>query len=353
MQRRRVNTYDIIEEISRGSFGVVYKARQQGLDRIVALKVLLAGAHASTEAVARFHREAKAVARLKHPNIVPIYDIGTHESHHYFAMEFIEGHALSALIADRKIATPQALAIAESLADAFHSAHQAGVIHRDIKPSNILIDKQGMPHITDFGLAKQVDLDTKYTMSGTTLGTPAYMPPEQARGDVDKIDARSDVYAIGAVLYELLTGQTPFAGRSLLEVVVAVISEPVKPPRQVNPKIHRDIQTIVMKCLEKDPRLRYASAADLHDDLRRFRSGEAIRAKPAGIVRLGARFVRRQSALLGAIGVVLFALGFSYLRMQRATHDQIELQQQHSKCKCCANPAGGRIGGIRSGTTRS
>ncbi len=338
LKRRRVNSYDIIEEISRGSFGVVYKARQQGLDRVVALKVLLAGAHASAEAVARFHREAKAVARLKHPNIVPIYDIGTHESHHYFAMEFIEGHPLSALITEKKIATSHALAIAESLSDAFHSAHVAGVIHRDIKPSNILLDKQGQPHITDFGLAKQVDLDTKYTMSGTTLGTPAYMPPEQARGEVDRIDARSDVYAIGAVLYEMLTGQTPFAGRSLLEVVVAVISEPVRPPRQINPKIHRDVQTIVMKCLEKDPRLRYASAADLRDDLRRFRSGEAIRAKPAGLVRLGARFVRRQSALLGAIFVVLFALGFSYLRVQRATKDQMDVQQQRFKLQMARKP---------------
>ncbi len=326
-QRRRVNSYDIIEEISRGSFGVVYKARQQGLDRVVALKVLLAGQHASAEAVARFHREAKAVARLKHPNIVPIYDIGTHDGHHYFAMEFVEGHALSTLITEEKISISQALAIAESLADAFHSAHTAGVIHRDIKPSNILLDTQNQPHITDFGLAKQVDLDTKYTMSGTTLGTPAYMPPEQARGEIDRIDARSDVYAIGAVLYEMLTGKTPFAGRSLLEVVVAVISEPVRPPRQLNPKIHRDIQTIVLKCLEKDPRLRYASAADLRDDLRRFRSGEAIRAKPAGFVRLGARFVRRQSALIAAIFVVLFALGFSYLRVQKSKQEEIELKQ--------------------------
>ena len=327
VQRRRVNSYDIIEEISRGSFGVVYKARQQGLDRVVALKVLLAGQHASAEAVARFHREAKAVARLKHPNIVPIYDIGTHDGHHYFAMEFVEGSALSALITLEKISISQALATAESLADAFHSAHNAGVIHRDIKPSNILIDKQGQPHITDFGLAKQVDLDTKYTMSGTTLGTPAYMPPEQARGEIDKIDARSDVYAIGAVLYEMLTGKTPFAGRSLLEVVVAVISEPVRPPRQLNPRIHRDIQTIVLKCLEKDPRLRYASAAELRDDLRRFRSGEAIRAKPAGFLRLGARFVRRQSVLIGMIAVVLFALGFSYARVQKSKQDEIELKR--------------------------
>jgi serine/threonine protein kinase len=329
--RRRVNNYEIIAEISRGSFGVVYKARQPGLEREVALKVLLAGVHASAEAVARFHREARAVARLKHPNIVPIYDIGTHDGHHYFAMEFVDGFPLSTLISEHRITSPQALAVAESLADAFHSAHRAGVIHRDIKPSNILIDGQGQPHITDFGLAKQVDLDTKYTMSGTTLGTPAYMPPEQARGEIDKVDARSDVYAIGAVLYEMLTGRTPFAGRSLLEVVVAVISEPVKPPRQLNPNIHRDVQTIVLKCLEKDPRRRYQTSGELRDDLRRFRSGEAIKAKPAGTVRLAARFVRRQSALLGAIAVVLFALGLSYVRVAQQTSKTDELVKTIAK----------------------
>ena len=327
--RRQFGSYEIISEVSRGSFGVVYRAKQQGLDRIVALKVLLAGVHASPEAVARFQREAKSVARLKHPNVVPIYDIGTHDGHHYFAMEFIEGHALSTLIADKKVSTSEVLSIAEALADALESAHKAGVIHRDIKPSNIIVDREGRPHITDFGLAKQIDLDTKYTVSGTTLGTPAYMPPEQARGEIEKIDARSDVYSIGAVLYEMLTGRTPFVGRSLLEVVVAVINEPLKPPRQLNAKIHRDVQTIVMKCLEKDPRLRYDSAADLRDDLRRFRSGEAIRAKPAGVIRLAYRFFRRQSPLLGAVGVVLFAVFMANNRVQKSRQDQARIEEQN------------------------
>lgn len=306
---RRFGSYEILSEISRGSFGVVYRAKQQGLDRIVALKVLLAGVHASSEAVNRFQREAKAVARLKHPNIVPIYDIGTHDGHHYFAMEFIEGKPLSQLISDG-LTISRALELAEALSDAMESAHQGGVIHRDIKPSNIIVDEKGHPHITDFGLAKQVDLDTKYTLSGTTLGTPAYMPPEQARGEIEKIDARADVYAIGAVLFEMLTGQTPFAGRSLLEVVVAVINEPVKPPRQLNPRIHRDVQTIVLKCLEKDKRLRYDSAAELREDLRRFRSGENIKAKPAGIVRIGVRFVREHAVWIA--GVCIAVIGFAY-----------------------------------------
>lgn len=306
-RKRRFGSYEILGEISRGSFGVVYKARQAGLDRIVALKVLLDGVHASPEAIERFQREARSVARMKHKCIVPIYDIGTCDGHYYFAMEFIEGHPLSTHILARELTISHALAIAEDAADAMECAHRAGVIHRDIKPSNILIDNDGEPHITDFGLAKQVDLENKYTVSGTTLGTPAYMPPEQARGQLAKIDARSDVYALGTVLYEMLTGTTPFAGRSLLEVVVAVINEPVPPPRSINPKIHRDIQTIVMKCLEKDQGQRYATAAELRDDLRRFRSGEAILAKPAGVVSRALRYAKRHKYYIASAACVAIA----------------------------------------------
>ena len=319
-RKRHFGSYELLGEISRGSFGVVYKARQAGLDRTVALKVLLDGVHASPESIERFQREAKSVARMKHPNIVPIYDIGTCDGHYYFAMEFIEGHPLSTHILARELSISHALAIAEATADAIECAHRAGVIHRDIKPSNILIDKAGEPHITDFGLAKQVDLENKYTLSGTTLGTPAYMPPEQARGQLERIDARSDVYAIGTVLYEMLTGLTPFAGRSLLEVVVAVINEPVPPPRSLNPKIHRDIQTIVLKCLEKDQALRYSSAAELRDDLRRFRSGESILAKPAGLFSRGWRFARRQKwyvASAACVALALLAVMYSFANSQK------------------------------------
>jgi serine/threonine protein kinase len=332
---KKFGTYEILHEISRGSFGVVYKAKQQGLDRVVALKVLLAGVHASAEAVGRFQREAKSVARLKHPHIVPVYDFGMHEGHHYFAMEFIEGHPLSTLISRQQVSISDALMIGEALSDALETAHAAGVIHRDVKPSNVLIDRDGRPHITDFGLAKQVDIDTKYTVSGTTLGTPAYMPPEQARGEVERIDARSDVYSIGAVLYEMLTGRTPFVGRSMLEVVVAVINDPLKPPRQLNPRIHRDIQTIVQKCLEKDPRQRYASAAELRDDLRRFRSGETIRAKPAGALRLAGRFIKRQTPLVAACSVVLSAIIYSYARVEKSKQqvEKSKLQVEESREK--------------------
>ena len=314
---RVFGNYQILEEISRGSFGVVYRARQKGLDRIVALKVLLAGPHASPEMVSRFQREARAAAKLKHPCIVPIYDIGSEEGHHYFAMEFIEGDPLSLRIARNAVSIPEALAIAEHLADAIQVAHSQGVVHRDLKPSNILVDAEGLPHITDFGLAKQVDLDTRYTQAGTTLGTPAYMPPEQARGEVDRVDARSDVYSLGAVLYEMLTGRAPFSGRSLLEVVVAVLNEPVRPPRQVNPKIHPDVQTIVLKCLEKEPPLRYSSAAELRDDIGRFRSGEAIHARPIGPLRRAGRFAKRHVFFLLAVATVLLVIGLAWWQVQR------------------------------------
>lgn len=308
---KRFGNYVILDEINRGSFGVVYKARQLGLDRAVALKVLLAGTHASKDAVARFQREARAVAQLRHPNIVPIYDIGEVEGRPYFAMEFIDGVPLSALSAKGPVSVSLALTLGETLADALAAAHRAGVIHRDVKPSNILIDADGEPHLTDFGLAKQVDSDSQYTQAGTTLGTPAYMPPEQARGEIEKVRETSDLYALGAVLYELLTGRAPFGGRSLLEVIVAVINEPVQPPRKLNPKIHRDVQTIILKCLEKDPRLRYASADDLRDDLRRFRAGEAIRAVPISPLRLAARFLWRNRVPTVAAVIVFVALGFA------------------------------------------
>jgi len=302
--------YRIIEEMGRGAMGIVYKARQPTLDRTVALKVLLAGEHASEHQIGRFMREAQAIARVKHPNIVPVHDVGIFEGKHYFTMDFIEGKRLDEIIASGGLPPGEALEVMEKAADGVAEAHRAGVIHRDIKPSNIMIDERGEVKLMDFGLAKRMDSGTNYTRSGTTIGTPSYMPPEQARGELEKIDERSDVYALGAVAYELFTGHSPFDGASMLEIIMSVLNEEPAPPRQLNPKIHRDIQTIIMKCLEKSPERRYSSAVELRDDLRRYKSGEAISARPAGLVRrAGRRLVRRKLELgfIAALAVVASA----------------------------------------------
>jgi predicted Ser/Thr protein kinase/tetratricopeptide (TPR) repeat protein len=291
--RKIVGDYEVIDEIARGAMGVVYKARHTTLGRVVALKVLLAGEHASPQQVTRFEREARAAAKLRHPNIVPIYEIGQHEGRRYFTMDFIEGRPLDMLIAHKRITVPRALETAAAVADALAYAHGRGVIHRDIKPSNIMIDRQGRPQIMDFGLAKQLDSDTKFTRTGTTIGTPSYMSPEQARGENDRIDVRSDVYSLGAVLYEMLTGQAPFVGETMMNIVMKVIHDEPVPPRRLNPKLHRDIQTIVLKAMEKDPDRRYQTMGELANDIRRYLTGEMISARPAGPLRRVTKTVRR------------------------------------------------------------
>ncbi len=305
--RRSIGEYEILEEVSRGAMGVVYKARHRTLGRVVALKVMIAGEHASPEQVARFEKEARAAARLRHPNIVPIYEIGVEDGKHFFTMDFIEGTPLDVLIARRELTPRRALEIAAEVSDALEYAHSRHVIHRDIKPGNIMIDASGRPQIMDFGLAKEVDTDVKFTRTGTTIGTPSYMPPEQARGDNDKIDFRSDVYSLGAVLYEMLTGQVPFTGETMMNIVMKVIHDDPLPPRRRNPRLHRDIQTIVLKAMEKDPARRYQSMAALSADIRRYVAGEMISARPAGPVRRVAKTLRRHRAPILA-GLVIALL---------------------------------------------
>jgi serine/threonine protein kinase len=310
---RSLGEYEILDEVSRGAMGVVYKARHRTLGRVVALKVLIAGEHASPGQVVRFEKEARAAARLRHPNIVPIYEIGVEGGKRFFTMDFIEGTPLDVVIRRNELQPRQALEIAAAVADALAFAHAQDVIHRDIKPSNIMIDRAGHPQIMDFGLAKQLDSDTKFTKTGTTIGTPSYMSPEQARGENERVDHRSDVYSLGAVTYELLTGRPPFTGETMMNIVMKVIHDEPTPPRRLNPKLHRDIQTIVLKAMEKDPDRRYQSMAALADDIRRYVAGEMITARPAGPLRRAAKLVSkyRTSIIVGLVIAGLASTGFA------------------------------------------
>ncbi|MHC4598270.1 MAG: protein kinase domain-containing protein [Planctomycetota bacterium] len=308
--QKNLGPYKILEEIGRGGMGVVYKAFHLQLKRTVALKVLIAGEDASEEAIARFHREAEAVAKLgHHPNIVPVYDIGhvTRESLdgtgtsaplHYFAMHFVEGDSLEALIDQGELTPRMAASLAKRTARGLEHAHAHGVLHRDIKPANILVTGEGEPQITDFGLAKTVESDSRLTHSGATIGTPQYMPPEQADGRLRDIDELSDVYSLGATLYEMLAFVPPFDGETVMAVLHKVLQEDPVPPRKMNTIVDRDLETICMKCLEKDPERRYGSAGELASDLERYLDSKPIQARPASLLYRATKKVKRHRALV-------------------------------------------------------
>jgi serine/threonine protein kinase/WD40 repeat protein len=300
--------YQLVKEIARGGMGVVYRARQISLNRIVALKMILAGPDASPAEVQRFHGEAENVASLDHPHIVPIYEVGVHQGQHYFSMKLIEGSSLARCL-PKLVQHPKVAArLLAEVARAVHHAHQAGVLHRDLKPANILLDHRGKPHVTDFGLAKRLLGDQGQTVSGAVIGTPAYMAPEQAEGGSKRVTTAADVYALGAILYQCLTGAPPFRGDTPLETLKQVVSEEPVTPRLLNRNVPRDLQTICLKCMHKDPCSRYTSAEALAEDLERFLAGAPIQARPTGTAERLWRWCRRRPAVAALAATVLLLL---------------------------------------------
>jgi tetratricopeptide (TPR) repeat protein len=300
--------YQIIEEVGRGGMGVVYKAHHLALNRFVALKMILAGGHAGREQKARFRIEAEAVARLQHPNIVQIHDVGEQDGHAYLALEFVEGGSLARRHAGTPLPSAPAACLVETLARAVHHAHERNIVHRDLKPANVLLTGHGVPKITDFGLAKRLEGEGVTGSRGVIMGTPSYMAPEQARGDTRRVGLAADVYALGAILYELLTGRPPFKAATHLETLQQVVEEEPVPPRRLQPGVARDLETICLTCLHKEIARRYADAASLAEDLRRFQAGEPIVARPVGRLERGWKWARRRPAVAALLGVVALGL---------------------------------------------
>ena len=304
---RYFGDYEIQKELGRGGMGVVYKARQISLNRPVALKMIKAGVLADDAELRRFQNEAEAVALLDHPGIVPVYEVGEHDGQKYFSMKLVEGGNLAELLTAFQHNTRAAVTLMIEAAEAVQHAHTRGILHRDLKPANILIDAQGHPHITDFGLAKRMESDVEMTASGAIMGTPAYMSPEQADGRRGAMTLATDVYGLGAIFYALLTGKAPFGGMSVVDTLDAVRSHPPEPPSKRRANVPRDLELICLKCLEKNPADRYAMAGMLVDDLRRFASGEPVSVRAAGAVERVAKWARREPILAAAYTLGLLA----------------------------------------------
>ena len=303
----RFGDYELTQEIARGGMGVVYKAQQISLDRTVALKMILSGQLAGEREVRRFHVEAEAAAKLQHPHIVAIHEVGELEGQHYFSMDFIEGESLAHRVARGPLPVKEAAELVNQVTGAIEYAHQAGILHRDLKPQNILLDQSGQPWVTDFGLARRIEGGSELTGTGQVLGTPSYMPPEQAAGKLAAIGTTSDVYSLGAILYELLTGRPPFRAESALETLIQVLEQEPVSLRLLNATIPIDLETITLKCLQKDQSKRYATAAELSEELVRYAEGKPIQARPVGTLERSWRWCKRKPALAGmwALAVVL------------------------------------------------
>jgi outer membrane protein assembly factor BamB/tRNA A-37 threonylcarbamoyl transferase component Bud32 len=300
---RYFGDYELLDEIARGGMGVVYKARQVSLNRVVALKMILAGQLAREADVQRFHAEAQTAANLQHPHIVAIHEVGRHEGQHYFSMDYVEGHSLADLVRDAPLPQARAVRYVRIVAEAIQNAHQRGVLHRDLKPSNVLIDSFDQPRVTDFGLAKRIEGEAGLTASGAVLGTPSYMPPEQASANRAEMGPASDVYSLGAVLYELVTGRPPFRAATTLDTLLQVLETEAAAPRLLNAGISRDLETIILKCLAKEPGRRYATAQALADDIRAFEEGRPITARRPGLPERSWRWLRRHRRTVSSMAV--------------------------------------------------
>src|SRR5579884_1239755 len=299
----RIGDYEIVEELGRGGMGVVYRARHRTLGHEVALKMVLSGGHARAADLARFRLEAAAVARLHHPGIVHIHEFGTHQGNPFFSLELVGGGSLKDWLREGPLPPTAVGALVEKLARAVQHAHERGIVHRDLKPANVLLTPQGEPKIADFGLAKQMAVDAGLSQTGNVLGTPSYMAPEQASGQVRAVGPATDVYALGAILYECLTGRPPFLGTAPQQTIQHVPTREPVPPRHLTPGLARDLETICLRCLEKEPARRYQSAADLAADLGRFLRGEPVVARPVGMLRRTWKWVRRRPAPALAIAL--------------------------------------------------
>src|SRR6266513_1162614 len=333
--------YELLEEIGRGGQGVVYRARQKSLNRIVALKVI-GLAHWATEAhVKRFRMEAEAAAHLDDPRIVPIYEIGERDGACYFSMKFIEGGQLDKITGSELMPLRKAAELMAKLARTVHYAHEHGILHRDIKPGNIMVDRKGEPHLTDFGLARLVETESTVTRTLEVLGTPSYMAPEQAAGNKAQLTSATDVYGLGAVFYQLLTGHPPFAGGTTYQTVRMVLETEPRQPRLYNPKVDRDLATICLKCLEKVQERRYSSALELAEDLERWLKHEPIQARRTGVIGRGKKWLQRNPtiasmtvlslALIAAVGVIVWksevlrrpkAAGIAVLPFENLSNDK-------------------------------
>jgi formylglycine-generating enzyme required for sulfatase activity len=353
----QVPGYDILGELGRGGMGVVYKARHLTLNRVEALKMILHAAHAGPDERERFLREAEVIAAVNHPGVVRVHDFGTHEGAPYLAMEFCEGGNLAKKLAGKPLPPREAADLVEQTARAVQAAHQRGIVHRDLKPSNVLLTKEGAPKVSDFGLARRLDVGGGLTQTGAVMGTPSYVAPEQARSSKEAGPA-ADVYSLGAILYECLTGRPPFLAASPLETLQQVLSQEPPAPRSLNPAVPRDLETVCLKCLHKEPSKRYASAGALADDLRRWLAGEPTLARPAGAVERAAKWARRRPGLTAGLAGALIAVSavlalavvalYEWRAAERALADRDEAERRRALARIDAlrDAAPGAVPGI-------